>query len=571
MLQSPQVSDNQLIRACLTNLYSDLMALALLLLGERQKAFNAAADAICDAVHQRRHYWAGISGRAWVYRFLLRRCRQPLWGASKLSRAALRLVLCDALNLQPVEAAGVLGEKPAHAEERLQHARQHPPAELPALLAQVNSNRQPLDPEQLDQILVVILQESARLLRLAASWSRIRQAALVVLVLVGALGFYRVWLGTDRPTPAPAPAPTLSAGLPAPTQAPPASPTPDPTPTLSAGPVQRTNQGEVYLKGICSLNLDSALDFYPNFDGPDSLTAVLNYWNTPTDPAALRSELQPAPDGEVSLLELRNYADAQGLKSVFGLAGDTRLLRRLVDAGYPVIVEVGQWTEVGWRSRVLVVCGYQSYAQNFITAQPEPAQGWRPVIAFDQLKFQWDDLNGPYLVVYDPQAAGTQQKLKQALGQAANARASFELARDQAAQVIATTANSQRRFFAEFNYATALYYLYNFDEAALAYDRAFESLALLPDDTRPDHILWFQTQPYQAYYASGQFERIVELANQVIEAAGGPAPENSFYWRGSAYARLGRYDEWLADLQSALQANPNYLPAQEDLDRFNGR
>ncbi len=359
----------------------------------------------------------------------------------------------------------------------------------------------------------------------------------------------------------------------------PACPHPDaasqPDPRPNTHPVCRPGSahkpGRSLSEGICSLNLDSALDFYPNFDGPDSLAAVLNYWNTPTDPAALRSELQPAPDGEVSLLELRNYADAQGLKSAFGLAGDTRLLRRLVDAGYPVIVEVGQWTEIGWRSRVLVVCGYQSYAQNFITAQPEPAQGWRPIIAFDQLKFQWDDLNGPYLALYDPQVAGAQQKLQQALGEAANARASFELARDQAAQVIATTANSQRRFFAEFNYATALYYLYNFDEAALAYDRAFESLALLPDDTRPDHILWFQTQPYQAYYATGQFERIVELANQVIEAAGGPAPENSFYWRGSAYYRLGRFDEWLADLQSALLANPNYPPAQQDLDRFNGR
>ena len=583
MLQSPQIPDSQVIRTCLTDLYPDLYALAQLLLADRQKAFNVVADTICDTIHQRRHYWVGISARAWIYRFLLKRCKTSQPGGAGLSREALRLVLCETLGLKPVEAAAVLEEKTPRdeknspgstlhlEEERLLHARQHPPAGMPQLFEQVAAYRQPLNTDQLEEIQAVIVQESSRLLRKALIISRLRQLGLVVLVLAGALGVYRIWLSAGKPTPAPS------------IQIVRITATPDPTvtstltanliisPTLVLSPTPVTIPGTLILEGICSTDLNPAEVPSSAYSAPDSLWAVLNYWQVSLDRDTVRSDLQPAPNGIVSMTEVQSYASARGLKTIFGLAGDSTLVRRLLDAGFPVIAEVGEWVDAGWQARFLTICGYQFYFQNFITAQAEPSQGWRPVIAFDQLNYQWEDLNGPYLVIYDPRQEGVKAKLQAALGELSNSRIGFQLARERADLTAQRTLNAQKRFFAEFNYATALYYLQEFTAAAQAYDRALVSLALLPADTRPDRILWYQNQPYLAYYVAEQYQQVVDLTEPIIRSADGAAPASSYYWHGVANERLGNYDIWLADLEAALLVNPHYAPAREQLDRFHGK
>jgi tetratricopeptide (TPR) repeat protein len=104
-------------------------------------------------------------------------------------------------------------------------------------------------------------------------------------------------------------------------------------------------------------------------------------------------------------------------------------------------------------------------------------------------------------------------------------------------------------------------YLQDYDAAATAFDTAFSIYPDIKDDDRPYRILWYETGPYEAYYASGRYQDVINLANQTLGYMSEPALEESYYWRALSYVALGDTTRAIADLRTSLEYHPGFAPS----------
>jgi tetratricopeptide (TPR) repeat protein len=119
-------------------------------------------------------------------------------------------------------------------------------------------------------------------------------------------------------------------------------------------------------------------------------------------------------------------------------------------------------------------------------------------------------------------------------------------------------------FFAWFNYGTSLTNLGDYYGAAKAYDQAYEIYAdLYP---KPWRITWYQTGPYFAYYYTGRYQDVIDLADITISyVSNQPAIEESWVWRGRARVALGDIDGAIEDFREALKWHPGWWVAEAEL------
>jgi tetratricopeptide (TPR) repeat protein len=81
-------------------------------------------------------------------------------------------------------------------------------------------------------------------------------------------------------------------------------------------------------------------------------------------------------------------------------------------------------------------------------------------------------------------------------------------------------------------------------------------------------MLWYQTRPYWAYYYSGRFKDLIDLATDTLDTAEKPVLEESYYWRALAREALGDKTGAIADLQQAVQINPHFILGMDQLRRL---
>jgi tetratricopeptide (TPR) repeat protein len=153
------------------------------------------------------------------------------------------------------------------------------------------------------------------------------------------------------------------------------------------------------------------------------------------------------------------------------------------------------------------------------------------------------------------------------LGPQNDAQFNFQYAADLALQETATQ-TGREQFFALFNRGTSLVYLEDYAGAAQAYDTAFSLYAALPQEERPWRLLWYQEGPYAAYYHTGRYQDVVNLAHSTLINVDKPVLEETYYWRGLAKEALGDRAGAIEDLQRAYDLNPNSTPAGEALRRL---
>ena len=133
----------------------------------------------------------------------------------------------------------------------------------------------------------------------------------------------------------------------------------------------------------------------------------------------------------------------------------------------------------------------------------------------------------------------------------------------------ASNLSGREQFFAWFNRGTNLVYLQDYAGAAQAYDTAFTLYAGLPQNERPWRLLWYQDGPYAAYYHTGRYQDVINLAHTTLVNVDKPVLEETYYWRGMAKAALGDRQGAVEDLQRAYTLNPNSTLAGEELRRIN--
>lgn len=350
----------------------------------------------------------------------------------------------------------------------------------------------------------------------------------------------------------------------------PATVTPAATPTPvevtavppTAAPTATPLPASVHLDGVV---YQTQHGFF-NYCAPANLFMALSYWGWKGTLQELGPALKPYPqDKNVMPYEMVAYIITYtDLKAVERVGGSQELLKRMLAAGYPVLIEKGFRTHdlnglMSWMGHYNVITGYDDARGLFITQDSYIREDNE--VAYDILEEEWSAFNYLYVIVYPPEKESEVMAL---LGpdadETANIRAALEKA---SAQIYRSEGIDQ--FFAWYNYGTNLVKLQDFNGAAQAYDNAFALYNQLPDDLsiRPYRILWYQTGPFYAYYYTGRYTDVIQLAtnNSIAQVKDDkPALEESFYWRAMARVALGETGGAVEDVQTCLKYHPDFAP-----------
>ena len=349
-----------------------------------------------------------------------------------------------------------------------------------------------------------------------------------------------------------------------------ATPQPGPTlrPTVTSTPLPAT----VMLNGIKYEHQHGRL----NYCGPANFSMALTYWGWDGNRDVIGKAVKPTDkDKNVMPYELQDYItdNVPGMRAIVRNGGDIEMLKRLVSAGFPVVVEKGIYEldvngKYGWMGHYGFVTGYDEPKEMIIyqdTYQPQGAPpGPNRQIKYSTFIEGWRAFDYVFVVVYPDEK---ENEVLTLLGPLADEEQASRHALSMA-QAEAQTLTDVDRFFAWFNVGTSHVALLQYADAAIAYDYAFNLYADLSvnDSVRPYRMMWYQTGPYKAYFYTNRFADVINLADTTLnDTISEPVLEESLYWRGRAYYMAGKTDLAVKDYRAALSVHPQWIPATQAL------
>jgi len=302
---------------------------------------------------------------------------------------------------------------------------------------------------------------------------------------------------------------------------------------------------------------------------PASLAMVLSYWGWPGDQYQTRGYLRPSfesDDKNVNPFEIVNFVEQfTELDALWRVGGDLELLKRLTASGYPVLIEKGlDPSHDSWLGHYQIISGYNNTGGYFLVYDSFEGPPESYPVPYGVIAQFWRHFNFTYIVVFPPERTA---EIRAILGSHDELQTNFRYAAE-LALAEATGLSGREQFFAWFNRGTNLVYLQDYIAAAQAYDSAFALYAALPEGERPWRLMWYQDGPYAAYYHSGRYQDVINLAFATLINVDKPVLEETYYWRGMARAALGDRNGALEDLQLAYSLNPNSTPAGEAIQRL---
>jgi hypothetical protein len=312
-----------------------------------------------------------------------------------------------------------------------------------------------------------------------------------------------------------------------------------------------------------------------NYCGPANLAMALNFWGWPGDRDDIARVVKPGIndpnlnfvqqgrlDKNVMPSEMIGFVvDHTNFNIIARYGGDLNLIKSFIANGFPVLVEKGYYEEdytgkVAWLGHYLFTTGYDDQTGEFVVqdAYLEPGKNQR--VDYQTYLEGWRSFNYLFMVIYPPDR---QDEIYQLLGKWGDPHWAYQHALEIAEQEILELSGVDL-FFALFNKGTSLVKMEHYLDAGEAFDEAYQVYYQLVDDdaTRPYRITWYQTTPYMAYYFSGRYQDVINLANFTFETISEPTLEESLYWRGLAYYALGNKALAKSDLYNAVWLNPNF-------------
>ena len=277
----------------------------------------------------------------------------------------------------------------------------------------------------------------------------------------------------------------------------------------------------------------------------------------PTPAARLKPNRE---DKNVSPRELANFvAEETFVKAIVRMGGALELLKRLVNEGFPVIIETGAMFEAyDWIGHYRVVIAYDDNLELFyffdsFLGVGAGAQG--VTTSYAQVDSDWQAFNRTFIVVYEPQREGL---LRSLLGKHWDEREAAQSAFDTAQ---AEARRQPQNAFAWLNMGTSLVALDRHKEAAVAFDQANRTGKL------PWRIFWYQFGIFEAYFEVGRYDDVLSLAR--INLNNSSELEEAYYWQGRVREAQGNRQAAESLYRRALAYNPNFDDARAALQNLN--
>jgi tetratricopeptide (TPR) repeat protein len=362
------------------------------------------------------------------------------------------------------------------------------------------------------------------------------------------------------------------------TPTPTAGPTPSPTVTSTPLP------GSVILPGVTYVDQHERW----NYCGPSNLTMALNFWGWTGNRDDVARVVKPGngntresfieqgkDDKNVMPYELVDFVNEETeYRALLRNGGDLNLIKRMLAAGFPVLIEKGYYKDTknntDWLGHYLFTTGYDDARGGFIVqdaylrdANLKPI-GKDMLVDYATYQDGWLEFNYLFMVIYP---SNRENEVLTLLGPWADEKWASQHALELAEKDIRTL-NGNNLFFALYNKGSSHVALQQYVDAADAYDQAFSNYSKwdVEKGDRPYRILWYQTGPYFAYYYSARYQDVISLADTTLnDTISKPTLEESLLWRGRAYYMSGNTQAAVDDYRAALKVHVNWVPAVQAL------
>lgn len=347
------------------------------------------------------------------------------------------------------------------------------------------------------------------------------------------------------------------------------------TPTITTTPLPAS----VILSGVIYVDQHNRW----NYCGPANLTMALNFWGWKGNRDDVAKVVKPGsgdksksfieqglPDKNVMPYELVDFVNEETeFRALVRYGGDENLIKRLLAAGFPVVIEKGYYEadytgKIDWLGHYLFTTGYDDAHGGFTVQDAYLKPGKNLLTEYDKYQDGWRSFNYLFMVVYP---ADRETEVLKLLGPWADERWASQHALELAEKEI-TTLTGNNLFFAWFNKGTSHVALQEYIDAATAYDQAFILNANwnTKEQNRPFRMMWYQTGPYFAYFYSARYQDVINLADTTLnDTISTPTLEESLLWRGRAYYQIGNTQAAVDDYRSTLKIHTGWLPAVQAL------
>ena len=293
--------------------------------------------------------------------------------------------------------------------------------------------------------------------------------------------------------------------------------------------------------------------------GPATLAMYLRYYGWKGDQFSISDVIKPiAQDRNVNVEELDYYTKnyAGWLQTIYRVGGSLDLLKQLLAAGVPVMIEEtfhfdeNFWpNDDRWAGHYLLINGYDEQNRKFLGQ--DSFEGENQWFDYDLIDRQWQAFNRVYILVYLPdQEATIQSILADNWDVDKNRENALEIAKQE-------TESDPQNVYAWFNLGSNYVYFDENNFATQAYDKAREI-------GWPQRMLRYQFGPFLAYFHSLRTDELMSLVDYALERT--PNSEEALLWQGWGLYRMGDKEKAIVSFQAALDAHPNYLDAQYAMD-----
>jgi tetratricopeptide (TPR) repeat protein len=291
--------------------------------------------------------------------------------------------------------------------------------------------------------------------------------------------------------------------------------------------------------GPAALSMD--LSFYGVDVSQEALAAILRPDNNDTG----KGDEKSTPPEDIAA-QAEQY---DGLVAYYRPAGNIELLKKLVAAGFPVIVRT-LYMPTDQVAHYRVIKGYDDTTGDII--DEDGFQGPNVHYTYNQFLSLWKYYNYEYIVLATP---AKQAELESILGSEVGSQSAWQLAAQNAQADIKYDSSD---VLATFNLSVADYYLGNYTESVQEFETA-QSSGLLPPDA-----LWYQIEPIESYYELGEYDKVFSLSQSVFDQGDIAVPE-LYVLRGESYEKEGNTAAAKTQFELALQYNKNLQSAKDAL------
>ncbi|MCW5877800.1 MAG: C39 family peptidase [Anaerolineales bacterium] len=290
----------------------------------------------------------------------------------------------------------------------------------------------------------------------------------------------------------------------------------------------------------------------PNNCGPATLAMYLRYYGWGGDQYSISDEIKPiSADRNVNVDELDYYIRTRAgwLSTLFRVDGSITLLKQLLAAGLPVMVEKGHIIEIDyllnddyWNGHYALLTGYDDASGEFIYQDSYNGPDQR--MGYTELDMWWQQFNRVYTLVYTPDREADVQAI---LGADWDAQANRQNAMVTAQLEVESDPENA---FAWFNLGMNQVYFGEFNAAAASFDQA-RLIGL------PMRMLRYQFGPFFAYYHTNRLDDLNQLVDYALAIT--PNSEDVLIWRGWALHKEGNINGAIQQFRLAQEANPKSI------------